>query len=62
MEPEGSWPHSQVPTTCPCPEPATVPNKQKSLKVGNKTGVDYTMTFSKQVPPEDFATKFLLRI
>ena len=22
MEPEGSVPHSQVPTTCPCPEPA----------------------------------------
>jgi len=22
MEPEGSLPHSQVPATCPCPEPA----------------------------------------
>jgi len=22
MEPEGSLPHSQVPTTCPYPEPA----------------------------------------
>ena len=22
MEPEGTLPHSQVPTTCPCPEPA----------------------------------------
>jgi hypothetical protein len=21
MEPKGSLPHSQVPTTCPCPEP-----------------------------------------
>jgi hypothetical protein len=22
MEPEGSWPHSQAPATCPYPEPA----------------------------------------
>ena len=22
MEPESSLPHSQVPATCPCPEPA----------------------------------------
>jgi hypothetical protein len=36
-------------------------NKYISLKVGNKTGVDYTMTFSKQVLPEDFVTKFHLR-
>ena len=27
-----------------------------------KTGVDYTMTFSKQVLPEDFVTNFHLRI
>jgi len=32
------------------------------LKVGNKTGVDYTMTFSKQVLPENFISKFHLRI
>ena len=33
MEPKGSLPHSQVPATCPCPEPCTHPTSCRSILI-----------------------------